>query len=570
MLILGICDTQHDSSACLIKNNEVIAAISEERLTRVKNQGGFPHLAIAEVCNIANISFDEINIISVAGCMTPPFFVRYFSNLQKIENNVRYSNNNIQLKKWLSDFAQFTLGISRIKSTGFLAAVLHPIIKYTIKKNLPLELKNKQIYIYDHHLCHIASGHYTSGYDKSISISADYWGDGRSLTIYECYNNNHKLLFEVNASESIGFFYSVITKYLGFLPNRHEFKLLGLSARGNHHNVKIEYPLAFDGTIIHYKIPLSLDLPFVFQEKLAIHSKEDVSAWLQYHTEQIILKIINKFVPENTKTNVTLSGGVFGNVKLNKLIYELPQVSQTWIFPNMGDGGLSIGAACLILNEKKYQSINFKNATLGCNYTNDEIELSLNKSQLEYEIANIDYIAKEIVSGKVICLFQGATEFGPRALGNRSIIFKANDKKLVFNVNEKLFRNDFMPFAPLVIEEDYNKYFIDKNYDVNVEFMTTLKECTILLKDECPAVVHVDNTARPQLVKKENVILHKLLIAYKKNSGSSVLINTSFNLHEEPIVNTVDDAIKTFKKSNFDYLYIGNYLIKSDGFKKTV
>lgn len=556
MILLGISDSQHDASVCLLKDNKILFATAEERLTRLKNQGGFPHKTI-------NIINESVDVVLIAGWMNPPFFVRLFSRFQKIENEVRYNNKSNSIKTWFSDLAQFTIGISRIKSDSFLKIILQYIIKLTIKKNLPLKLKNLPIYIYDHHLCHAASAHYTSKNEKNITITADYWGDGRSFSIYSFEKNNYKLLFEAGASKSIGFFYSVITKYLGFLPNRHEFKLLGLAAHGNAANVCAVYPLKFDGKKIYYNIPLGYKLPPQFKVLLDKYSKEDVAAWLQSNTENIVLQIINKFIPSASKVNICLSGGLFGNVSVNKKIAELPISKSVWVFPNMGDGGLSIGAAALYLNKDKYTPVVMDNAYLGSSFSDDEIVSILRDEKIPFKkIDDFNQIAKEIANGKVVAVFQGKSEFGPRALGNRTILFDARDKKITQKVNKLLQRSDFMPFAPVVLEEDADELFYIKNRNIDYSYMTFLLDCKDYMKRICPAAVHIDGTARPQIINaKTNSKIYSILKAYKKNTKVPLLINTSFNLHEEPIVDSPIDAIETFYKAKMDYLILEDYLI---------
>ena len=263
-----------------------------------------------------------------------------------------------------------------------------------------------------------------------------------------------------------------------------------------------------------------------------------------------------------------MSGGVFANVKLNQRISEIEKIEKIFVFPNMGDGGLSIGAAALsFYKRKKYFPKKIDNMYLGPKFSSNEILKEIKKYKLTaLKVKNSSkFIAKQISKGKVIGLFQGRMEFGPRALGNRSIIVQAKDVSVNDWLNKKLRRTEFMPFAPITLKNDKNKYYKDiKKKEPCMKFMTITVDCKKKALTNFPAAVHIDKTARPQLIdKKYNSFLYDLILNYKKITRSGTLINTSFNMHEEPIVCSPKDALRAFKLGNLDYLFIGNYILKS-------
>ena len=567
MIILGISDGQHDASACIIKDGKILSAINEERLTRVKLKGGLPKNVINYILEKNNLKPKDIDVIVYGSILTPPIFARIFRSLQNEEERVRTKKRN-KFYNFLSDLAQFRFKYTSIKPYSFFGKFNRLFLKKILLKELGRKFKNKKIYFVEHHLSHTASAHYTSGNDINLVVTCDYWGDGISFTISKCIKNNIKRIYSIDASDSLGVFYSAITKYLGFRPFRHEGKIVGLAAYGKSENVKIDFPFIYKNGKLKYIYKQNINLDDKLNKKISKYSREDIAAWLQRGTEDIVVEIVSEYVDSAKLYNIALAGGLFSNVKINQKIKEIKGVRNIWVFPDMGDGGLSVGGALYFYNKHiKYYNKTLENVYLGNGFSNDEIKKELDNFKLKYiyhsKIEN--KIAELISKGKVVARFNGKMEYGPRALGNRSILYHAKDPEVNNWLNKRLKRTEFMPFAPATLYEHRKKCY--NNIDGGehpAKFMTITFNCTDYMKKNGPAAVHIDGTARPQLVTKEiNPSFYKIIREYHRLTGIPSVINTSFNMHEEPIVCSPSDAIRSFLQGNLDYLAIGNYLVKS-------
>jgi carbamoyltransferase len=349
-------------------------------------------------------------------------------------------------------------------------------------------------------------------------------------------------------------------------------KMTGLAGYGNPDTA---YPLikglfSLNDTRRDFILP-----PLLFQfphrgiyRKLAKYKKEDVAAAAQKRFEEIMLGYIKEAISATGESNIVLAGGIYGNVRLNKKISELDEVKQLFIHPAMNDQGISLGVGLKYLAENEVlKPFKLNNLYFGPGYDNAEIETALNKEKFKYEYyADIEKtVAQLLACGKVVARFAGRMEYALRALGNRSILYQTTDKSVNDWLNRKLNRSEYMPFAPVTMEEYAGQCY--KNIEkvkYNAKFMTIAVDCTDGMKEISPGVVHVDGTARPQLIKEEdNPSYYKILKEYHKLTGIPSLINTSFNMHEEPIVCTPYDALRAFKKAGLDYLAIGNYLVKN-------
>lgn len=412
-------------------------------------------------------------------------------------------------------------------------------------------------------------------------------------------------------TDTLGDIYTFVTVALGFRAYRHEGKITGLAAFGDYKN-SIEFfnslfkfnedetkyilnvsklklllfylnPRNLYSTVIFARLEWKKDLKRTYFLKKIIseatkYSKEDYSAGVQKNLEEIATRWIKNNIKKYSKVsvNVALSGGVFANVKLNQRIRELEVVKNILIHPNMGDGGLALGAALAYLNciENENVRIALDNVYWGLEYTDEEVEKEIKASGLNYTVlkAPEKFVAECLKEKKVVAIFQGKVEYGPRALCNRSIICNATDPTINDWLNKRLRRTEFMPFAPIIKFEDAMDYFEKFDYEKAKadEFMTTTYNVTEKMKKQGPAAVHIDGTARPQLVKKKiNPFLHEILTKYKELTGNGVLINTSFNMHEEPIVCSPNDALRSFLKGDLDLILLNNkYLIKNKNEEK--
>ncbi len=566
MKILGIIDGQHDSGACILDNNTLKAAVSEERIRRIKLIGGFPYESIEECFKISKLKPEDIDLIAFGSMLTPPVYARAFRKLQSMEHKVRKFESK-DFKTFLSNMAQFKLHLTKGNPYSFSGKFQRLFLKQILKKDLPKSLRNKPIEFIDHHVAHAASAFFSSDATKALAITGDRWGDAISFTISSCNKTEIKRLFSMNAFDSFGDFYSVITKYLGFKPFHHEGKILGLSAHGDPGKVNIKFPfilknnkLKFTGEIkSNYNVWPSL------KKQLKEYSREDISAWLQYHTEIFVVDIVKEWVERTGLYDIVLAGGLFANVKLNQRIHELPHVTSVYVFPHMGDGGLAPGA-CFYINK---QHISLKDVYLGAQYDNDFIGECLKKHNLTYKFyEDIEKeVALKIANKKIVARFNGRMEFGPRALGNRSILYEAKDPTVNDWLNKRLNRTEFMPFAPATLYEYRNECYKNVNgAEFTAQFMTITFDCTEYMKKTSPAAVHIDGTARPQLVRKDvNPSFYRIIEEYRKLTSIPTVINTSFNMHEEPIVRSPDDAIDSFLRGHLHYLAIGNFLVEYQG-----
>ena len=560
MKILGI-NYLSESSVALIENGEVKYAISEERLNRVKNWWGNPYRAIKHVLKETNNSIRDIDIFSTHGITSLNKSLSNHKIVDKKIKEVQSSNLCSKIKKSQINFLN--------------ERCLHE--KKALKRNAnnisSLKEKFKKIEVHDHHEAHAASAYFYSGWKKCGVLTLDGWGDNFSSKLYFANNGKLNLISKTSSLDSLGYFYGSITKLLGFKPHRHEGKVLGLAAFGNYKKAYsfISKMISYDKVNKCFKgnfekgLYLSkFDNPNIqFLKKR--YKREDIAAATQKRIEEVILEFINDNIKKKTK--LALAGGVFSNVKINQKISELKNIKDIFIYPNMGDGGLAVGCAILSYNKvKRFIPRNAPTMYLGPKYSSDDILFELKKNNLKYKkIKNPEkYLAKKLDQGLVVACFQGRMEFGPRSLGNRSILASACDKSVNDWLNKKLKRTEFMPFAPITIKKFANKMYKKlNNKNKAVKYMTITTECTNIAAKISPAAVHVDKTARPQIIKKDdNKRIYKILNEYFKISKIPSLINTSFNVHEEPIVCSPNDAIRAYKTSKIDYLFVGDYIVE--------
>ncbi len=579
MYILGISDS-HDAGAAVVKDGKIIAAVSEERLCREKGAYGFPFKSIPAVLKIAGITAKDIEYVIKGGNPYPYIYSSYNTTrnrhnrfLPEIKLDEMY-NLSIFHKLFINYIKERKVYSSQeLQSFSRMVKVNNRSSELTKNSLRKLGL-NKDVYFLDHHYCHLASAFYTSGFDKALVFSLDFSGDNKSGMVGIGNRNKIDVVEALDAQNSVGCFYGFVTKGLGFKLNRHEGKIVGLAAYGNPEKLYSTFKKFIwhskSRIIVRQRYKL-LSLVGQFEKKDAKH----VAAAAQRLLEEVTVAWIKYFIDKHKLSNIILTGGVFANVKLNQRIHEIKAVKNVWVFPNMGDGGLGAGAALELYHRRNNASNNstttktyqLENVYLGQDYSDEVIERQLKRYKLTYQHhKNIEKeIAALISKKKVVARCDGAMEFGPRALGNRTIMYEAKDPEVNKWLNERLKRTEFMPFAPATLFEDREKCY--KNVagaEHSAEFMTITFDCTDFMRKNSPAAVHVDNTARPQLVRKEvNPSFYKVIQEYKKITGIPTVINTSFNMHEEPIVCTPSDAIRSFLQGNLDYLAIGNFLVRN-------
>ncbi len=503
MIILGI-NWLSDASATIVRDGKIVAAVSEERINRKKLWHGFPEMAIEDVLAISGI----------AG-LSPKIKERQLAAIRRRRDHER--------------------SVFRERTPGHLDTI----------RGLGRPLK-----VYIHHHLHAVGAYYGSGWDECAVVTADGWGDAASGSVFLADRNQGLVPHSYSHTfDSLGYFYGSFTKSLGFIPHRHEGKVLGLAAYcRNPESYKEIAPLIdldpdelrFIGRMENGVYLPNFNNPAV-DEIVSRYPREDIAAAVQTRLEEVVTALVTK-LGERAR-NLALAGGIFANVKLNQRLAALENVDQVYVFPNMGDGGLSAGAACLAYHEltgDRPQPLS--TMYLGPAPEAGEIEAALLKSGLSYARKdNIQAaVAALLAKGEVVARCAGRMEFGPRALGHRSIFYQASDPSVNDWLNGRLGRSEFMPFAPATLAEAADEMYIGLSGCTGpAKFMAMTFDCTERMKKEASAAVHVDGTARPQIVTaKDHPDTHKILVEYKALSGLSSIVNTSFNVRGEPIVCT--------------------------------
>jgi carbamoyltransferase len=552
--ILGInYSGMHDSAISIVSpTGEVIFASSLERVTRVKQDGRPPH-KLLEL-----IDFSKISKIGVSTDKELDISIDKESEIHPLR--LPFSNNS------KSDY------------------LIHgkPFYDFFSKFEIP-------VHFVCHQLSHAASAFWMSGLKEATCFTYD-GGMNNSVWFGGMYSasmdNGIQVLdrFSITKYAKITTLYSVITGLLGFTPNKHEGKITGLAAYGKlnekcesvmkkmlaENYKKIEGLGEWLFSYSEEKAPAYFVDPERRKEILSLFdgiSKEDIAYNLQRITENHVIEILANAKKKNfLSKSICLAGGLFANVKINQRVKEFG-FENIFVVPPMTDDGAGLGAALHLASQnKEFKPQKIKSMFLGFDFSKSEIEESLKQNGIVFEkIENpVPKIIDELVKGSIIGIFQGKMEFGPRSLGNRTIIGQANRKEINTELNHKLKRTEFMPFAPITRLEDAKNCYLDfAGAEFTAEFMTITFQCTKEMIEKSPAVVHIDDTARPEFITKEsNSFLYEILSAYKEKTGIASLINTSFNIHEEPIVCSPDDAIEGFLESGLDYLYLeGGYLV---------
>lgn len=573
--ISGMSKYSHDNSVAIVKNGKVIFAASEERYTRIKHDGSFPEKALESGLNflkLKNITFEKIAI----GYPNRSIFLL-------IMNNLYY-------------FFLLTLELL-IYRNFFLILDLSKIFKKekTSKEKPYLFgnlLRNKEFVFVDHHLAHGASTYYQSGFNESITIVLDAFGSQlsgniRSGAVFLCKNGEMTEIMSIPVSCSLGLFYQSVTLALGFTPGDGEGKTMGLAAYGKpakYYAILKEFAPKFNeerweagndnlagffsSMPLYYDLFYSTKFGRTLKKLIKIGRKEDIAAAAQKILEEEILNLCNFLLKKYKKINdISLAGGVFLNVKANQKISKLQQVKNLFIQPHAGDGGTAIGAALCISSNKYLIQKPCESLTgggLGQSFSNLEIlqELKKYSTKLRYKKYRdiVDYTAHQLTQGKVIGWFQGRAEWGPRALGFRSVLADPRRIEIKDRINNVLKNREwFMPFAPSVLEEKAGKYF--KNC-IRSPFMTIVYDVIDGQEKKIPAAIHIDNTARPNTVSEQNnEMYYRLIKSFYKKTGLPVVLNTSFNKHGLPIVNSPTDAIEHLLIKAVDELIIGSYSV---------
>lgn len=574
-IILGISDA-HDAGVALIADGQIVAAINEERISRNKMASGFPEKSLQKIFEITGVRPTDIGGVGFAG---------QSSAGQDTPTNGDFSNDKGQylLSQRAAEFVDRLAGGRKLISTNSAAAAYRKTLSIRVPSRIERARYhlnqlgvNAPIQAFDHHDSHLASAFYSAGQADALIISNDGFGDGLCSKV--AIGNLEKGGFDVISSNSffnsLGLYYSYATLLCGFLKGHHAGKTTGLAAFGDPaKTIKIfQDMLKWDSSAGIYvnRNGIFRNCIATLRERLSDESREDIAAGIQQHCEDILSAMVRHYIELTQRKHVVLVGGVHANVKVNQRIAEITGLESVFVFPNMGDGGLSLGGAYLAAAKQSvdFQPTAMQHAYLGPAYSERDLLTALGKTGLLYYRPEhyAGEVAKLLAEEKVVARFDGAMEFGPRALGNRSILYSAAKPEVNKWLNQKLNRTEFMPFAPVMRELDAPAFLENYNYKTAraAEYMTITYNVTDRCKREAPATVHIDGTARPQIIRRDiNPGYYDILTEYKRSTGLSVLVNTSFNMHEEPIVCSPQDAIKAFLDSNIDALALGPFIVKN-------
>jgi len=595
MYTLGISAFYHDSAICFLKNEEIVFASQEERFTRIKNDSSFPSKAI-----IAGLDFLEIK-------------------LTDIENIVFYEKPFVKFERLVLTYVKnFPYGISQFlksmliwsKEKLFQRKLINDYLNEILneKKKIKFHIKFS-----DHHLSHAASAFFPSNFTNAAVVTADGVGEFATTTISHGQNNNLVIKKKIDYPHSIGLLYSAFTYYLGFKVNSDEYKVMGLAPYGspryknlileNLVNVSEDGSFFLNQDFFSYSTDLVMtnkkfDKLFSFnkrnKEDLITQDHMDIASSIQSVTEDIMISICKYAKKITNSENLCLSGGVALNCVANGKIVDEKIFKNIWIQPASGDAGGALGCALVayynnsnflcktekIIDNTKIDQM--KNSYLGTSINNKNIEDSLIKNNFAYtKFKNFsdlcDQVSEDLSKSLIVGWCQGRAEYGPRALGHRSILADPRDEEMQKKLNLKIkYRESFRPFAPIVMNEFLNDFFeLDQPSPYMLIVKKVKKNKLIDLEEKImgfskinqkrsliPAVTHVDNTARIQTVTADNTFIYPLIKKFYEKTKCPMLVNTSFNLSDEPIVNNEVDAINSFKNCGLDVLVLNNYYIK--------
>lgn len=603
MNILGVSAFYHDSAAAIIQNDEIIAAAQEERFTRIKQDASFPVNAVKFCLEEAGLTLDELDAI-----------VFYDKPLLKFERLLEtyYGYSPKGIASFLSSMPVW------LKEKMFLKRLMHK----ELEKVEPYNKKKVKFLFPEHHLSHAASAFYPSSFEDAAILTIDGVGEWATASISHGKGNKIEVIKELHFPHSLGLLYSAFTYFLGFKVNSGEYKLMGLAPYGNPKSDEVKQfiksikseliDIKDDGSIwlnqsyFNYATGLRMIKENKWETLFGIPTRKKESDFEQVHcnlglaiqiiTEEIVLKMAIEAKKVTGSKNLCLAGGVALNCVSNGKLINSKTFKDVYIQPASGDAGGALGAALAAyyisfensrtVNTAKHDSM--KGSYLGSNYSSKEIKNTLKKYKAVFTKESsftevCQKTANYLDEGSVIGWFQGRMEFGPRALGNRSIIGDPRNTEMQKKLNLKIkYRESFRPFAPSVLAEDVNQYFNIKGTspymltvqpvkdsiqkEVSVDYQSLpMKEKLYQQRSTLPSITHVDFSARIQTVHKEtNPQYWEMINTFKQKTGCSLVINTSFNVRGEPIVCSPEDAYRCFMRTEMDYLVLNNYILKKE------
>jgi carbamoyltransferase len=572
--ILGISD-HVISGAALIEDGRVVAAVNEERLARKKMVMGFPHQSIAAVLKLANVDPVDLDYVAVASR-----WGHFLDELVDFDEGVFGVNEGAVKNAFFEIGSRLSFLRSRVPALERMYYGLREPVFALRRRAIRKVLRDEfgvscPVEFVWHHFAHAASAYYASGFDDAVVITLDGSGDGHSSHVYDVVGGKWNHLHSVPSFDGLGNYYGYVTHLCGFTTGRHEGKVTGLAAYGNPvHRETLERFIRYDDGSM-FNVGNAFRTAALDKLRAALPTdfrREDLATSIQDVAEDISRRYVDYWQKRTGRRNVALAGGVVANVKINQRIHELDDVDSVFVYPAMSDEGLAAGAALIVSAQRRVEppvlgSRCFDHVYLGPQYAEREIAEALDRAGLHYKRPDVpeQEIARLISEGYVVARATGPMEYGPRALGNRSILYRPDDPSVNVWLNERLRRTEFMPFAPATLAEDAGRCFegLDGARDA-ARFMTITFDCTEEMQRSCPGVVHIDGTARPQLVSEsDNPAYYRIIREFKRITGLSSIVNTSFNIHEEPIVCTPQDAIRAFQLGHLDVLAVGPFVAKS-------
>lgn len=576
-VIIGFNCYGHDSAATILIDGKPVFAVEEERLNRKKHYGGFPYNSIKACLDYAGLHISDVDHFTfswkpaISYAHIPVFLFKFWDKIPRLYKEQRSftMEENLGMLNYLADMRK---------------------LPETIKQHFPSDKGYKfKFHLLEHHLTHAASAFFVSPFEKAAILTLD--GAGEWATCIQAVGEGNKItkLGTVNTPHSLGAFYQAVSRHLGFKLIEGPGKLMGLASYGEHDSEEYQkmkklirltpeggFEIDMSYFSYHYtrKTGVSEKFTALFGPSKA-EGKDwtphelNVAAAAQHVVEDVILHMVKKLKEKTNADYLCLAGGVALNSVANGLIAKIGWFKDIFIQPAAGDSGTSLGSALLYYHQylDKPRTYVMETAFLGNGCSEVDCEAALKQFDLPWVKSSEKYAsfaAEKLAEGKIVGWFQDRMEFGPRALGNRSILGSpaVSDMKEILNTRVK-FREPFRPFAAIVLEEDCGKYF---DSDFPNPYMLLVYNVRPEYLGKIPAITHVDNTVRIQTVNKtENPQMRSLLQAFGKLTGYTVLVNTSFNIKGEPIVSTPYDAVHSFERADMDYLILGDYVVAKKG-----
>ncbi len=581
--ILGIHEG-HTASACILKNGKIVSAVEEERLTRIKNQLGFPRQAILRCLDIANISVEEVDFVA---CSNELMSVGAGTREERKKEYLGQTNLSEKMRSIIVD------KVSLFAGRGTVQAIRKRLHEKRQQERLALiaelGIEPSRVHFVEHHQCHAASAYYGCGKDNDdiLVLTNDGQGDGLCATVSVGSGGRLYRLCEVDLSHSIGNLYGMVTFVLGMVPLEHEFKVMGMAPYAAQEYCQQvcdifwglfeddpQNPLGWRkkpnvGKLMDYQYIRSL---------LELQRFDNICGGLQQFTEEILERWALRAIKKTGIRRLAVAGGVFMNVKANQRLMKMPEVEDIFVFPSCADETISIGAAYQVAADyyasrsKPVHIEPIRDLYLGPKYSDDEIKAAIDKFEfgrsvevihpgvIETEVANL------LANGEIVARFSGREEFGARALGNRSILADPVKEDAIRIINEMIKQRDFwMPFAMSVLPERIDNYVYNEK-GIKAPYMIFTFDCHKEFVNEIRASIHpYDQTTRPQVVYEAwNQSYYKIIKEFERLTGRGAILNTSFNLHGFPLVSNPLDALNVFKNSGLMNLAIGPYLVKKN------